>query len=127
MADKPSYIKIGDRVSLTPVEPWDLVTETGSGPFGGVVLAVDERNHKAIVFRLDRPLTFGPVSSQLFLAFTRTVEAQFIAEQARKTTFCFVDSITEAQVARVIADPRLEKRGDLSMLGDVTWTTALES
>jgi hypothetical protein len=127
MTEKPSHIKIGDRVSFTPVEPWDLVTETGSGPFEGIVVAVDDRSHKAIVFRLDRPLTFGPVSALLFLAFTRAVAEHFTTDAPSKTTFCYVDSITEAQVARVIAEPRLEKRGELSMLGDVTWTTTLES
>lgn len=123
MPEKPSHIRVGDRVWLTPVEPWDFVTETGSGPFEGVVNAVDERDYQAIVFRLGQPLVCGQISAELFLAYTRHVGSQFISDGARETTFCYVDSINEEQATRVVMDPQLRKRGELSMLGDLEWTT----
>lgn len=118
------YVRPGDRINLVPVDPWDLVTATGSGPFAGNVIAVDESNHKTIIFKLDKPLIWGESTAEFFRAYTRHLEERFAAKSMH--LLCNMDSLSEEEAKggfpferRIVASKWKQLR--LSLTGDITW------
>jgi hypothetical protein len=115
------HLSPGDRIHLTPVDPWDLVTALGSGPFEGTVTAVDESNHDAMVFRLDQPLTYEGITAKWFMAFARHFGKNFAAGPTAVPSN--IRSISEEEAKLGIAVPTSDQRR-LSMIGDVEWASS---
>ncbi len=86
------HINQGDRTELTLTDPWDFVTVNGSGPFVGTVTAVDSKNYKAIVVRLDRPIRYEGVEAHFIKASARHVGDKF-EKIGEGKVFCNITSL----------------------------------
>jgi len=115
------YIKEGDRIAIVPTDPWDFVTENGTGPFSGTVTAVGKLNQAAaVIIRLDRPLAYKGKSAELLLASTRQPSSGFAATPSPGAVFCNVASISDDEARRGISEiTALQTR--LLFLGGVSW------
>lgn len=117
------YVIVGDCVRITPTDPWDLVTEIGSGPFDGTTIAVDESDHAAIIVKLDSRLAYQNMIAEFLLAHCRTVGSRFGTCSRQGSMFCNLASLSEEEArSRVTKLRNLE--GRLAMLGDVSWTAS---
>lgn len=69
----------GRRVEAVVSDPWEFVTEHGSGPFGATVVRVGPNSWKseseALLVRLDGPLAFQGVPCEYFVASPRHATA----------------------------------------------------
>lgn len=120
------YMEPGDHVDLTPVDPWDLVTAIGSGPFRATLNAIDESTHETIVFKLDKPLTYKELTVEFFRAYTRHFGEKFVKKPT--PILCNLDSISERE-ANAAFHPQCQnaesapKRDTVSLTGDIKWVS----
>lgn len=115
------HIKPGDRTSLVPTDPWEFVTSTGSGPFGGTVTNVDSAERETIVIRLDNPIHYEGVEAHFIEASTRHVGDKF-ESLFGGTVFCNVMSLTNEEGRTGFLAQPISFENRLGFIGDISWT-----
>ncbi len=67
---KDQIIYPGMKIAVTLIDPWDFVTQNGSGPFNAAVLRLEGKqtaDEQSILIQLDHPVHNGEIECRYFV------------------------------------------------------------
>ncbi len=107
----------GKRIEIVVSDPWDFVTDNGSGPFAAVVERVEG---DAILIRLDSVVTSGGQAFEFFVVTPRS-ESDDLADLglAGRTVNCNLAAISDDAARSEHPCDLGSWRGGLGLLGSI--------
>ena len=114
------YVKPGDNVDLVVDEPWELVSSLKDPHFSCQVVDIEKVDREAIVIKLNRPLDYKGGVITYLLALARH-EGDKFGGASKRSVFSSLISMSEAQGGAGVPSSPAEFRGDLMLLGDISW------
>jgi hypothetical protein len=109
----------GAHVALTLIDPWDVVSDLGAGPFKAVVLDVDLKEQVAIL-ELQSALPYRSVKYKHFIVRTRHEGVDLQSLAAGDTITCNLTAVVSGHLGSGDSVLALRSwRSGLGLIGDI--------
>jgi len=124
MTDRQSQLGAGQtRVALTAIDPWDFVTENGSGPFVGTVIQAHSIDASSggyeLLVRLDQPLKGGDQVWSYFVLSSTNRGAKLSAVKTGLRAVCALTSMTDEHAKSEMPFAGIDYARSVKVLADL--------
>jgi hypothetical protein len=112
----------GKAVELLLIDPWEFVSETGSGPFHAVIVDV-EPDERKMLLEVQPPLLYKSVECKYFVAVARHEGSDLLSPSSGNITTCNLTHIPPNRVIKSANPFDLSWwRGGIAIIADVRKT-----
>lgn len=111
------------RVALTAIEPWDFVTENGSGPFTGTIVQAHTKEVSShgydLLVRLDKPVRAQAAEWSYFVVTPTHRGARLSSIEKGLRAVCALTSLTDEQANSATPFAAIDYARGVKVLADL--------